>query len=88
MSNMGKNVQLFSKFCNWDTLQFSQVYHVALKVYAHIKPDAFQYVRNDLNVVNAKVCRELIDMRDCLCEKSCVLTAVECSQLIEYLCTI
>lgn len=86
VSNMGKNVYMFSKNTRMESRCAADIDLVVNQVYMMYKTECARYIENNVNETRANVIIELIDTRDGLTD--CQLTATECSQLVEYLCTI
>ena len=77
---------MLSKVCDVGHVRACDIDRVTSAAYSMYKPDCVLYAQNDENIACAHTCKELIEIRDGIRDSQ--LTATECSQLIEYLCTI
>ena len=68
--------------CNVNYISQEEITDVVSKLYGTLKSSSVCYVENRINIANAQVCKELIEVGDGVRESQ--LTATECSQLIEY----
>ena len=60
LSNMGKNVYLFSKFCNIYDIVNANIEKVASKMYLYMKPKSVLFTNNNIYVADANTCTKLV----------------------------